>query len=140
MMNIDKYIQDELNAIDNDLAEDLEIREKAKYISKQLLANPTVLVEDEEVWEVGVRHNSTKIVLIASSKDKVKELKKYNQTALVPKVYTPLYIEAEMNQDYEFDEILEGVVTAFLSKIKGKFRVEVLDEGTEKDNVTFMRK
>lgn len=137
--NINDYINSQLNQIDKDLSEDEDIRKEAEYIAKQLLSNTKVTVmyennlattnEDRyEEYELGIRNNNSKLILVALSKTKQKAIEEYNKTAFKPKIYTPMILTADLDKSFTYDQIINTLVSAFLCKLRGKFKVEILDE------------
>lgn len=137
--NINDYINSQLNQIDKDLSEDEDIRKESEYIAKQLLSNTKVTVmyennlattnEDRyEEYELGIRNNNSKLILVALSKTKQKAIEEYNKTAFKPKIYTPMILTADIDKDFTYDQIINTLVSAFLCKLRGKFKVEILDE------------
>ena len=119
MDNIDQYIQDGLNAIDE------EIREISRLIKDELIRNASKGVETHItdlngnwllIWEV-----SKKLSLV--------RLMCYNETrmTMAPK-YRPLILEGQIDDEYGVEEALEAIVTFFVSKQYGKIIVECLDK------------
>ena len=70
-------------------------------------------------------------MLIAYSITKAEAIKEYNQTAVVPKVYSPAIYTAEYDPDYTYDQIVNTLVASFLAKLLGKFIVEELKDDDE---------
>lgn len=137
--NINDYINSQLDQIDKDLSEDEDIRKEAEYIAKQLLSNTKVTVmyennlattnEDRyEEYELGIRNNNSKLILVALSKTKQKAIEEYNKTAFKPKIYTPMILTADLDKSFTYDQTINTLVSAFLCKLRGKFKVEILDE------------
>lgn len=137
--NINDYINNQLDQIDKDLSEDEDIRKEAEYIAKQLLNNTkvTVIYENDmattnedryEEYELGIRNNNSKLILIALSKTKQKAIEEYNKTAFKPKIYTPMILTADLDKSFTYDQTINTLVSAFLCKLRGKFKVEILDE------------
>lgn len=137
--NINDYINSQLNQIDKDLSEDEDIRNEAEYIAKQLLNNTKVTViyennlatisEDRyEEYELGIRNNNSKLILVALSKTKQKAIEEYNKTAFKPKIYTPMILTADLDKSFTYEQTINTLVSAFLCKLRGKFKVEILDE------------
>ena len=138
MKDIDKIIKDGLKEIDKEVKQEGDIREEAKYITKQLLENPkiTIIYENEfadneedkyEEYELGVRYNSAKITLVALSKTKQRLVNEYNKTAFKPKIYTPMTLIADKD-DFTYEQVINTLVSAFLAKLRGEFKIEVLEE------------
>lgn len=137
--NINDYVNSQLDQIDKDLSEDEDIRKEAEYIAKQLLNNTKVTViyennmattdEDRyEEYELGIRNNNSKLILIALSKTKQRAIEEYNKTAFKPKIYTPMILTADLDKSFTYDQTINTLVSAFLCKLRGKFKVEILDE------------
>ena len=123
MDNIDQYIQDGLNAIDEEIKTDNDIREISRLIKDELIRNASKGLETHVtdlngnwllIWEV-----SEKLSLV--------RLMCYNETrmTMAPK-YRPLILEGQIDDEYGVEEALEAVVTFFVSKQYGKIIVEEL--------------
>ena len=139
MFDSDKIIEEGLKSIDKEIKEEEDIREEAKYIAKKLLEYPKITInyqnefatkeEDRfEEYELGIRNNSSKVLLIAFSNTKQRAINEYNKTAFKPKLYTPMALIADRDENFTYEQTLETLVSAFLAKLKGKFKVEVLEE------------
>lgn len=145
MDDFNKIIEDGLNAIDDEIQQEEDIRQQAEYLTKQIIEKGHVRINYEnkqyeneedryEEYELGVKRNKNYIILVASSITKAEFVRKYNETALVPKVYTPATFIAEYDSDYTYDQIVNTLVASFLAKLVGKFIVEELkDDDLEGD-------
>lgn len=132
-------IKQGFSEIDKEIQDDEEVRKEAEYITKKLLSNPKVTVNYEneyaetleerfEEYELGIRTSSTNVVLVALSLTKQRAVHEYNKTALKPKIYTPMILTAEVDDTYTYEQIINTLVSAFLCKLRGVFKVEVLEE------------
>ena len=145
MDDFNKIIEEGLNAIDDEIQEEEDIREQAEYLTQQIIEKGSVRIKYEnkqyesiedrfEEYQLGIRSDKKYIVLIAYSLTKAEYVKKYNETAFAPKVYTPAMFTADNDPDYTFEQIVNTLVASFLAKLVGKFIVEELkDDDLEGD-------
>lgn len=145
MDDFNKIIEEGLNAIDDEIQEEEDIREQAEYLTQQIIEKGSVRIKYEnkqyesiedrfEEYQLGIRSDNKYIILIAYSLTKAEYVKKYNETAFAPKVYTPAMFTADNDPDYTFEQIVNTLVASFLAKLVGKFIVEELkDDDLEGD-------
>lgn len=142
MDDFNKIIEDGLKTIDDEVQQEEDIRQQAEYLTHQIIEKGVVRIKWEnqnyeneedryEEYQLGVKGNKNYIMLIAYSITKAEAIKEYNQTAVVPKVYSPAIYTAEYDPDYTYDQIVNTLVASFLVKLVGKFIVEELKDDDE---------
>ena len=120
---INDYIQEGLNAIDEETQTDEDIREISRLIKDELIRNASKGIETHITdlngnWTLIFNILQNKVVLYC-----------YNEARMdLAENYRPLVIQGEIDEDYGPEEALEAVVTAFVAKQFNKFIVECLDK------------
>ena len=123
---INDYIQEGLNAIDEETQTDEDIREISRLIKDELIRNATKGIETHIT---DLNGNWTLIFNIMQNKV---ALYCYNEARMdLAENYRPLVIQGEIDEDYGPEEALEACVTAFVAKMYDKFIVECLDKDNE---------
>ena len=120
---INDYIQEGLNAIDEETQTDEDIREISRLIKDELIRNASKGIETHITdlngnWTLIFNILQNKVVLYC-----------YNEARMdLAESYRPLVIQGEIDEDYGPEEALEAVVTAFVAKQFNKFIVEELKD------------
>ena len=120
---INDYIQEGLNAIDEETQTDEDIREISRLIKDELIRNASKGIETHITdlngnWTLIFNILQNKVVLYC-----------YNEARMdLAENYRPLVIQGEIDEDYGPEEALEAVVTAFVAKQFDKFIVEELKD------------
>ena len=120
---INDYIQEGLNAIDEETQTDEDIREISRLIKDELIRNASKGIETHITdlngnWTLIFNIMQNQVVLFC-----------YNEARMdLAENYRPLVIQGEIDEDYGPEEALEAVVTAFVAKQFNKFIVECLDK------------
>ena len=120
---INDYIQEGLNAIDEETQTDEDIREISRLIKDELIRNASRGIETHITdlngnWTLIFNILQNKVVLYC-----------YNEARMdIEESYRPLVIQGEIDEDYGPEEALEAVVTAFVAKQFNKFIVEELKD------------
>ena len=120
---INDYIQEGLNAIDEETQTDEDIREISRLIKDELIRNASKGIETHITdlngnWTLIFNILQNKVVLYC-----------YNEARMdLAENYRPLVIQGEIDEDYGPEEALEAVVTAFVAKQFNKFIVEELKD------------
>ena len=120
---INDYIQEGLNAIDEETQTDEDIREISRLIKDELIRNASRGIETHITdlngnWTLIFNILQNKVVLYC-----------YNEARMdLAENYRPLVIQGEIDEDYGPEEALEAVVTAFVAKQFDKFIVEELKD------------
>ena len=127
---IDQIIEDGLKQIDNEIQQEDDIRDPAEYIARQLAFTPMLKVcVADTVYVLAMRmvkdYQNRQIILLAVED----ELKK----KIYGDKYSPALYSAEFNDLFTLEENCQTLVSAFLGKVTGNFKIETLeDEGTVK--------
>ena len=120
---VNDYIQEGLNAIDEETQTDEDIREIIRLIKDELIRNASKGIETHITdlngnWTLIFNILQNKVVLYC-----------YNEARMdLAENYRPLVIQGEIDEDYGPEEALEAVVTAFVAKQFDKFIVEELKD------------
>lgn len=120
---VNDYIQEGLNAIDEETQTDEDIREISRLIKDELIRNASKGIETHITdlngnWTLIFNILQNKVVLYC-----------YNEARMdLAENYRPLVIQGEIDEDYGPEEALEAVVTAFVAKQFDKFIVEELKD------------
>ena len=120
---VNDYIQEGLNAIDEETQTDEDIREISRLIKDELIRNASKGIETHITdlngnWTLIFNILQNKVVLYC-----------YNEARMdLAENYRPLIIQGEIDEDYGPEEALEAVVTAFVAKQFDKFIVEELKD------------
>ena len=120
---VNDYIQEGLNAIDEETQTDEDIREISRLIKDELIRNASRGIETHITdlngnWTLIFNILQNKVVLYC-----------YNEARMdLAENYRPLVIQGEIDEDYGPEEALEAVVTAFVAKQFDKFIVEELKD------------
>lgn len=127
---IDQLIEDGLKQIDTEIQQEDDIRERAEYLARQLAFTPMLKVPiNDVVYVLAMKmvkdYQGRQIILLAVED----ELKK----KLYGDKYSPALYSAEFNDFFTLEENCQTLVSAFLGKVTGNFKIETLeDEGTVK--------
>lgn len=127
---IDQLIEDGLKQIDNEVRQEDDIREHAEYIARQLAFTPTLKVQAaDRIYILSMRmvkdYQGRQIILLAAEDELNKKI--YGDK------YSPALYTAEFNDFYTLEENCQTLVSTFLGKVTGNFKIETLeDEGTVK--------
>ena len=120
---INDYIQEGLNAIDEETQTDEDIREISRLIKDELIRNASRGIETHITdlngnWTLIFNILQNKVVLYC-----------YNEARMdIAESYRPLVIQGEIDEDYGPEEALEAVVTMFTAKQFGKIIVQELKD------------
>lgn len=127
---IDQIIEDGLRQIDSEIQQEDDIRDQAEYLARQLAFTPMLKVSvADNVYILAMRmvkdYKNRQIILLAAED----ELKK----KIYGDKYSPALYSAEFNDLFTLEENCQTLVSAFLGKVTGNFKIETLeDEGTVK--------
>ena len=120
---VNDYIQEGLNAIDEETQTDEDIREISRLIKDELIRNASKGIETHITdlngnWTLIFNILQNKVVLYC-----------YNEARMdLAENYRPLVIQGEIDEDYGPEEALEACVTMFTAKQFGKIIVEELKD------------
>lgn len=127
---IDQMIEDGLKQIDNEIKQEDDIREQAEYIARTLAITPVLKVKvADRIYVLSMRmvkdHRDRQLILLAVE-DELKKLIHGNK-------YSPALYTAEFNDLFTLEENCQTLVSTFLGKATGNFKIETLeDEGSVK--------
>ena len=129
--DIDKFIQDGLNEIDEEIKTDEEIRDRARFLTRDLLQGRNVKATgfpDGSTWTIGMRQRQffdkegvahSTVVLMCYNDARFK---------IHGPMYKPMLLEAEIDENYDLEQATEAAVTMFVAKQFGKMIVEQLED------------
>lgn len=149
----DKFIEEGLKEIDEEIKSEDEIKQQAEYITSLLNVNPVVRVEyagntytlsskqtkkPEKVMtnpgnkSLGIDPTyktvySDVIVLAAINENRRRQAYLANKAYIAPATYTGYY-----NDEFTYQENLIAVVEAFLRHVIGELKIEACDDGIAK--------
>lgn len=130
--DIDKAIEDGLAEIDKETQDDEEIRSRAKMLVEKLKKYKSVRTvgwNNDEAWQIGhivydyidpaTGEKRSLVRLICANEARMK---------IGGLAYQPMIIDADIDEDYDYEQALEAAITAFVAKQFGKFIVEQLED------------
>lgn len=146
----DKAILDGLEEIAKDESIDKDIRDRSTDIANRLLFNKTVKEYIVNEWgeeapyifvlleDINSKNGTPILRVEMTNVNRAAEVATYNLSANCEKpiVYTPMKLEAEYDGSNNKIDVIQTLVSAGLSKLQGRFKVEVLEE---EDEVTVSR-
>ena len=129
--DLDKFIQDGLDEIDQEIKTDEEIRDRARFLTRDLLQGHNVKATgfpDGSTWTIGMRtrefydkegniHHTVVLMCYNDARFKIHG-----------PMYRPLLLEAEMDENYDLEQATEAAVTMFVAKQFDKMIVEQLED------------
>ncbi len=132
LSGIDKAIEDGLAEIDKETKDDEEIRSRAKMLVEKLKKYKSIRTvgwNNDEAWQIGhvvydyidpaTGQKRSLVRLICANEARMK---------IGGLAYQPLTIDADIDEDFDYEQALEAAVTAFVAKQFGKFIVEQLED------------
>ena len=132
MNNIDKAIEEGLAEIDKETQDDEEIRSRAEMLVEKLKKYKSVRTvgwDNDEAWQIGhivynyidpiIKHEKSVVRLICANEARMK---------IGGLGYQPMVIDADIDEDFDYEQALLAAVTAFVAKQFGKFIVEQLED------------
>lgn len=130
--DIDKVIEDGLAEIDKETKDDEEIRSRAKMLVEKLKKYKSIRTvgwNNDEAWQIGhIVYDYTDPV--TGEKRSLVRLICANEARMKigGLAYQPMIIDADIDEDYDYEQALEAAITAFVAKQFGKFIVEQLED------------
>ena len=127
---IDQFIEDGIKEIDNAIKAEDDIRDQAEYIARMLALNPVVKVNIMDntyvlTMKMFKLHNGQQVIILIAEDTMKKKI--------YGKKYYTAKLTAEYNDEFTIEENCQTLVSAFIGKITGNFKIETLeDEGTVK--------
>ena len=127
---LDQFIEDGIKEIDSEIKKEDNIRDQAEYLARMLAINPVIKANiDEKVYVLTmkmVKDNTGRQLIILVAEDEAKKTIYGNK-------YTPALLTAEFNDYFTLEENCQTLLSAFIGKVTGNFKIEELeDEGTVK--------
>ena len=132
LSGIDKAIEEGLAEIDKETKDDEEIRSRAKMLVEKLKKYKSIRTvgwNNDEAWQIGhvvydyidpaTGEKRSLVRLICANEARMK---------IGGLAYQPMVIDADIDEDYDYEQALEAAVTAFVAKQFGKFIVEQLED------------
>ena len=128
----DKIIADGLAEIDKEIHDDEEIRLQGANLKDALKLNRSVrlAIIGDDYWQVGSmvfdwidRTTGQKrqcVRLVCANENRMK---------IGQQMYQPLTIDAEIDEDFDYEDALLAACQAFVAKMYGVIKVELLDDG-----------
>ena len=130
--SIDKAIEEGLAEIDKETKDDEEIRARAQMLVEKLKKYKSIRTvgwNNDEAWQIGhvvydyidpkTGQKRSLVRLICANEARMK---------IGGLAYQPMVIDADIDEDYDYEQALEAAVTAFVAKQFGKFIVEQLED------------
>lgn len=127
---INEFIQEGLKEIDKEVQQEYDIRDQAEYLARMLALNPVVKANVmDRTYVLAMKmvklHTGEQIIILVAED----ELKKQ----LYGNKYSPAILQAEFNDEFTIEENCQTLLSAFIGKVTGNFKIETLeDEGTVK--------
>lgn len=133
MNGIDKAIEEGLAEIDKETKDDEEIRSRAQMLVEKLKKYKSIRTvgwNNDEAWQIGhvvydyidpatgEKRSLVRVICANEARMKIGGL-----------AYQPMVIDADIDEDYDYEQALEAAVTAFVAKQFGKFIVEEIPDG-----------
>lgn len=128
---LDQFIEDGIKEIDSEIKAEESIRDQAEYLARMLAINPVIKANiDNKVYVLTMRMvkdpTSGKELILLAAEDEAKKLIYGNK-------YSPALLTAERNDLFTLEENCQTLLSAFIGKVTGNFKIEVLeDEGNVK--------
>lgn len=127
---VNEFIQEGLKEIDKEVQQEYDIRDQAEYLARMLALNPVVKANVmDRTYVLAMKmvklHTGEQIIILIAED----ELKKQ----LYGNKYSPAILQAEFNDEFTIEENCQTLLSAFIGKVTGNFKIETLeDEGTVK--------
>lgn len=132
MNDIDKAIEEGLAEIDKETQDDEEIRSRAQMLVEKLKKYKSIRTvgwNNDEAWQIGhivydyvdpnTGEKRSLVRLICANEARMK---------IGGVAYQPMMIDADIDEDFDYEQALYAAVTAFVAKQFGKFIVEQIDD------------
>lgn len=128
---LDQFIEDGIKEIDSEIKAEESIRDQAEYLARMLAINPVIKANvDNKIYVLTMRMvkdpNTGKELILLAAEDEAKKMIYGNK-------YSPALLTAERNDHFTLEENCQTLLSAFIGKVTGNFKIEVLeDEGNVK--------
>ena len=127
---LDQFIEDGIKEIDSEIKAEDEIRDQAEYLARMLAVTPVIKANiNERIYVLTMRmvkDSTGRQIIMLAAEDEAKKLVYGNK-------YSPALLTAEFNDYFTLEENCQTLLSAFIGKVTGNFKIEVLeDEGSVK--------
>lgn len=128
---LDQFIEDGIKKIDSEIKAEESIRDQAEYLARMLAINPVIKANvNNKIYVLTMRMvkdpNTGKELILLAAEDEAKKMIYGNK-------YSPALLTAERNDHFTLEENCQTLLSAFIGKVTGNFKIEVLeDEGNVK--------
>ena len=127
---LDQFIEDGVKEIDSEIKAEDDIRDQAEYLARMLAVTPVIKASiNERIYVLTMRmvkDSTGRQIIMLAAEDEAKKLVYGNK-------YSPALLTAEFNDYFTLEENCQTLLSAFIGKVTGNFKIEVLeDEGSVK--------
>lgn len=127
---LDQFIEDGIKEIDSEIKAEDDIRDQAEYLARMLAVTPVIKANiNERIYVLTMRmvkDSTGRQIIMLAAEDEAKKLVYGNK-------YSPALLTAEFNDYFTLEENCQTLLSAFIGKVTGNFKIEVLeDEGSVK--------
>ena len=127
---LDQFIEDGVKEIDSEIKAEDDIRDQAEYLARMLAVTPVIKANiNERIYVLTMRmvkDSTGRQIIMLAAEDEAKKLVYGNK-------YSPALLTAEFNDYFTLEENCQTLLSAFIGKVTGNFKIEVLeDEGSVK--------
>ena len=127
---LDQFIEDGIKEIDSEIKAEDDIRDQAEYLARMLAVTPVIKANiNERIYVLTMRmvkDSTGRQIIMLAAEDESKKLVNGNN-------YSPALLTAEFNDYFTLEENCQTLLSAFIGKVTGNFKIEVLeDEGSVK--------
>ena len=125
-----QFIEDGIKEIDSEIKAEDDIRDQAEYLARMLAVTPVIKANiNERIYVLTMRmvkDSTGRQIIMLAAEDEAKKLVYGNK-------YSPALLTAEFNDYFTLEENCQTLLSAFIGKVTGNFKIEVLeDEGSVK--------
>ena len=127
-----KFIEEGLAEIDKEIHDDEEIRLQGANLKDALKINRSVrlAIIGNDYWQVG----SMVFDWVDKTTGQMRQCVRLicaneNRMKLMQYQYQPMTIDAEIDEEFDYDDALLAACQAFVAKMYGVIKVELLDDG-----------
>lgn len=127
---VNEFINQGFKEIDKEVQQEYDIRDQAEYLARMLAINPVVKATVmDRVYALAMKmvklHTGEQVIILVAE-DEIKKQVYGNK-------YSPAILQAEFNDNFTLEENCQTLLSAFIGKVTGNFKIETLeDEGTVK--------
>lgn len=122
---LDQFIEDGIKEIDSEIKAEDDIRDQAEYLARMLAINPVIKANvNDKIYILTMRRvkdNQGRDIIMLAAEDEAKKLLYGNK-------YAPALLTAEFNDYFTLEENCQTLLSAFIGKATGNFKVETLED------------